>query len=509
MILVSSRMSTHTDPLAMIGPLLQTIRQPSALLDEELRVVLANQAFDELCGDIPEQLWLNHDELQEVLRSVREADAPLTDFEMELETPDRGLRSLVLNARTIAGSGQDTLLFLTIEDVTDCRQADAMRADSETLRLMNKRKDEFLGVLAHELRNPLAPMRFALELLQRGETDSEKAVQARQVLERQLEHMVRIVEDLLDVARITHGKVGVHRQPVDIGQVIASAIELCKPAIDAAGHQVSVSLPEDTGGLVGDSIRLTQVAVNLLNNAIKFTPPGGRIQVRADRYEEHHPDYPNQMRLSVKDSGIGIDSETLPRIFDMFVQGDSLLEGSHAGLGVGLTLVRNLVELHGGSVDVHSDGLGMGTEFVVMLPIDPASRPDPAAPEPVKAPVTAPLRILVADDYPDGREMLAFLLERLGHTVAVAPDGPSAITVAAEFVPDVAILDIGMPGLSGYEVARELRRLRGTAVALVALSGLGEAADKVRAADAGFDRHFTKPIDINVLSAYLAEVRSA
>ncbi|HUR20969.1 MAG TPA: hybrid sensor histidine kinase/response regulator, partial [Vicinamibacterales bacterium] len=432
--------------------------------------------------------------------------SPLVNFEIVREIPGLGLRTLLLNARNIIRQGRETLLLLALEDVTDTRQAEAMRVDSETMRLMNKRKDEFLGVLAHELRNPLAPMRFALEVLRDEEADAGKAVQARQVLERQLGHTVRLVEDLLDVARITHGKVGVHRKPVDIRDVVSSAVELCQPVIDAAGHELSISLPEDGGGLVGDGTRLTQVVVNLLNNAVKFTPPGGRIQLVVERHEEDDPEYPNQMSISVRDSGMGIDPATLPRIFDMFVQGDSSLEGSHAGLGVGLTLVRNLVELHGGTVDVHSEGEGTGTEFVVMLPIDPEAHAESEPQATAPAPASAPLRILVADDYADGREMLAFLLERQGHTVMMAADGPGAIAAAAEFVPDVAILDIGMPGLSGYEVARELRGRRGDSLALVALSGLGEAADKARAAEAGFDRHFTKPIDINVLSTYLAEV---
>lgn len=487
------------------------------VLDDQLRVRLANEAFCELCGacahdlqgrpfhDCCEGVW-DDAGLCDTLLAAWLSGTSVIDLEIVRVIPGRGLRVLLLNARMVATDGPEKMQVLTIEDVTDHRQAEALRADTETLRLINKRKDEFLGVLAHELRNPLAPMRFALELLRRGEADSERAVQARQVLVRQLDHMVRIVEDLLDVARITHGKVGVHRSPVDIRTVVSSAVELCQPAIDAAGHEVSVILPEGDGGLVGDEIRLTQVVVNLLNNAVKFTPPGGRIQVAVERYEEDDPEYPNQMRISVRDSGIGIDSETLPRIFDMFVQGDSTLEGGHAGLGVGLTLVRNLVELHGGSVDVHSDGLGTGSEFIVMLPIDPEAHASRAAPAPALPPMSAPLRILVADDYQDGREMLAFLLQRLGHTVAVAQDGPSAIEVAADFLPDVAILDIGMPGLSGYDVARELRRQRGKTLALVALSGLGEAADKTRAAEAGFDMHFTKPIDIDVLSTYLADV---
>ena len=487
------------------------------VLDDKLRVTLANEAFCDLCGARSQDLrgrpfhaccdgvW-DDAGLCETLQAAWLSGTSVLDLELVRVIPGRGLRVLLLDARMVATDGPGKMQVLTIEDVTDRRQAEALRADTETLRLINKRKDEFLGVLAHELRNPLAPMRFALELLRRGEADSERAVQARQVLVRQLDHMVRIVEDLLDVARITHGKVGVHRTPVDIRTVVSSAVELCQPAIDAAGHDVSVILPEGDGGLVGDEIRLTQVVVNLLNNAVKFTPPGGRIQVTVERYEEDDPEYPNQMRISVCDSGIGIDSETLPRIFDMFVQGDSTLESGHAGLGVGLTLVRNLVELHGGTVDVHSDGLGLGSEFTVMLPIDPEAHAVNVAPEATLSPAPTPLRILVADDYPDGREMLAFLLQRLGHTVAVAADGPGAIEVAADFLPDVAILDIGMPGLSGYAVARELRRQRGPALALVALSGLGEAADKARASEAGFDMHFTKPIDIDVLSTYLANV---
>jgi two-component system CheB/CheR fusion protein len=318
---------------------LQTVREPLVVLDEHLKVGLANQAFYELCGTTADQMqgrhlydtcsgiW-NHDGLRDALQAARRGSPPLTDFEIMRDIPGRGLRALLLNARTIVREGHETLLLLAVEDVSDRRQAEALRVDTETLRLMNKRKDEFLGVLAHELRNPLAPMRFALELLHRGEADPEKAVQARQVLERQLAHVVRIVEDLLDVARITHGKVGLHRTPVDIRNVISSAVELCQPVINAAHHDLSVSMPEEGGGLIGDSVRLTQVVVNLLNNAVKFTPPGGRIQITVERHEEDDPEYPNQMRLSVRDSGIGIDSETLPRIFDMFVQGDSSLEGS-------------------------------------------------------------------------------------------------------------------------------------------------------------------------------------
>lgn len=334
-----------------------------------------------------------------------------------------------------------------------------------------------------------------------------EAARARQVLERQVTHMVRIVDDLLDVSRITQGKVELRRERLDLSVLVNAAVELCRPSLTAAAHTLAISLPDEPMTLDADAVRMTQVLVNLLNNAAKFTPPGGHIWLIAETTAGTSGQL-DQVRIRVRDTGIGIAEHVLPTIFDMFMQGDTSLERTRAGLGVGLTLVRNLVSLHGGSVDVRSDGPGTGSEFTVWLPIvpRPEGAQDSREPDESSGPLT-PLRILVADDYEDGREMLGFLLRDEGHTVAVAADGPAAVTLAQEFRPDVAIVDIGMPGMNGYAVAKALRDgPDGASVVLVALSGLGQQEDKARATDAGFDRHFTKPVDVNALRAFLAAV---
>ncbi len=270
--------------------------------------------------------------------------------------------------------------------------------------------------------------------------------------------MVRIVDDLLDVSRITQGKVELRKERLELGTVVNAAVELCRPAIDAAGHTLTVSLPDEVIALDADPVRLTQVLVNLLNNAVKFTPSGGHIWLIAETTGDLHAG-PDQLRIRIRDTGVGIPEELLPRIFEMFMQGDVSLERTRAGLGVGLTLVKNLVALHGGTVEARSSGVGSGSEFTVCLPIDPKAQP---ARRPAYVPddlrQARPLRILVADDNDDGREMLGYLLTAEGHTVELAVDGPSAIETAGSFHPDVAILDIGMPGMNGYAVARALRQ---------------------------------------------------
>jgi len=425
---------------------------------------------------------------------------------LEIERVVRGReRTLVLNTRTIVRLDRPPIVLLAVDDVTAARQAESLRIDAEALRLVDKRKDEFLGILAHELRNPLAPMRFALELLKRSDGKPAEMMRARQVLDRQVTHMVRIVDDLLDVSRITQGKVELRKERLNLAGMVAAAVELARPGLDAARHTMTISLPDETVTLDGDAVRLTQVLVNLLNNATKFTPPGGHIWLIADTIGER-AESPNQLRIRVRDTGVGIAPELQPTIFEMFMQGDQTLERTRAGLGVGLTLVRKLVELHGGTVDVHSDGPGAGSEFVVRLPIDPVAQPARDVDRTVAAaPVARPLR-LVADDNDDGREMLVYLLTAEGHTVAEAGDGPMALETAETFRPDVAILDIGMPGMNGYTVAQRLRDgPQASSIMLVALSGLGQQEDKARASQAGFDRHFTKPVDVNALRAFLGQ----
>jgi two-component system CheB/CheR fusion protein len=497
--------------------IVQAAREPLVVLDAECRVSMANDAFHALVGETAEQisgkplwetgqgLWADAD-LQHTLKGACAGKQPIVNLETVRLLQGRS-RTLVLNTKTIARSERPTVTLLAVEDVTDARQAEALRIDAETLRLLDKRKDEFLGILAHELRNPLAPMRFALELLRRSDGDPKEMTRARQVLDRQVTHMVRIVDDLLDVSRITQGKVELRKERLELAGLVDAAVELCRSGVNAARHTLTISLPDETVTIDGDAVRLTQVLVNLLNNAIKFTPPGGHIWLIAETTGPAHG-HLDQLRIRIRDTGVGIAKEMLPKIFDMFMQGDVSLERTRAGLGVGLTLVRNLVALHGGTVDVHSDGPGSGSEFSVCLPIDPQGQPAPIDLDAlVETPALGPLRILIVDDNDDGREMLAYLLSVEGHTVMQAIDGPSALEAAASFQPDIVILDIGMPGMNGYTVAQRLREApRGSSLVLVALSGLGQQEDKMRAARAGFDRHFTKPVDINALRVFLAGV---
>jgi two-component system CheB/CheR fusion protein len=500
--------------------LVQAVREPLVVLDTDGRVGLANDAFYALLGATEEQIEGQHiwetarglfagPDVRRALRDACTGKQPIAHLEMERPLEGRA-RTLVLNTQAIARAERPALVLLAVSDVTDARQAEALRIDAATLRLVDKRKDEFLGILAHELRNPLAPMRFALDIMRRADGNIDQMTRARQVLDRQVTHMVRIVDDLLDVSRITQGKVDLRNERLDLASLVTAAVELCRPGVAASRHTLSVSLPDETVTLEGDAVRLTQVLVNLLNNAIKFTPPGGHIWLIAETIGEDNQD-PNQLRIRIRDTGVGIPRDMLPKIFDMFMQGDVSLERSRAGLGVGLTLVRSLVALHGGTVDVHSDGEGSGSEFAVSLPLDPHAQPGRGASAVVAdAPVVRPLRILVADDNDDGREMLVYLLTAEGHTVAQAPDGGTAVETAGTFRPDVVILDIGMPGMNGYTVAETLRRRPGTSsVVLVALSGLGQRDDKARAAQAGFDRHFTKPVDINALRTFLAATSDA
>jgi signal transduction histidine kinase len=451
-----------------------------------------------MCGGI----WKTP-ELRTALKGVL-GGGTLENLEIVRVVKGLGERTLIMNARGIARHGRAPVVLLSIDDVTERRQAEALRLDAETLRRVDRRKDEFLGILAHELRNPLAPMRFAVEILRRAGDDNGHTTKARQVLDRQLTHMVRIVDDLLDVSRITQGKVELRREVVDLKNVVSAAVDLCQPTVDAAGQDITVSLPAETVRLDADPVRLAQVLVNLVNNAVKFTPYGGHIWLMAETTGEH-PEAPDLVRIRVRDSGIGIAPDLLPRIFDLFMQGDRSLERTRGGLGVGLTLVRSLVLLHGGSVEARSDGPGTGSEFVVTLPLDPDKQP--AAPRRDAADATEVRkrrRILIADDNADAREMLSLVLGQEGHTVKAVPDGVGAIAAAAEFNPEVAILDIGMPGLSGYDVAERLRDIAPATLHLVALSGLGQEADRSRAIAAGFNHHFTKPVDPHTLVRFLA-----
>jgi signal transduction histidine kinase/CheY-like chemotaxis protein len=365
----------------------------------------------------------------------------------------------------------------------------------QSLREADRRKDEFLATLGHELRNPLAPLMTGLQLLKLADIQDPVVLRVRAVLERQIQHLARLVDDLLEVSRITRGLIQLRREPLDLALVLRSAIETCRPAVEAAQHELIADLPSDPMTMAGDPVRLTQVFANLLSNAAKYTDAGGHIWVTAKRQGE-------RVLVSVRDDGIGIPPTRLTSVFEMFSQVDRWHRRTQGGLGIGLTLVRTLVTMHGGRVEARSQGLGAGSEFVVDLPLlAGASAEAQTTGPPRKFP---PRRILVVDDNGDAGEMLRALLTALGATVTTVHNGRLALEALDSFKPDTVLLDIGMPEMDGYEVARRIRAMpahRG--MLLVAVTGWGQEHDQRRSLEAGFDHHFVKPLDVDKLGDFL------
>jgi signal transduction histidine kinase/ActR/RegA family two-component response regulator len=373
------------------------------------------------------------------------------------------------------------------------------RALLQTLREADKRKDEFLATLAHELRNPLAPIRNSVDIIRLSAGNSPMVQQLADMMGRQVSHMVRLVDDLLEVSRITRGKIELRRTHVDLGAVVAAAVETSRPLIESAGHQLVVSLPEEPLRLEADPTRLAQVFANLLNNAAKYTERGGRIDLAAKADE-------TTVAISVRDTGVGMAPALIARAFDMFAQADSTHVRAQGGLGIGLTLVRSLVEMHGGSVTGHSEGPGLGSEFVVHLPlVHGADQPGSAhaAPEAPRK-IQAPTRVLVVDDNQDAANALGAMLKILGAEVDVAHNGRSALEFVQIHRPAIAFLDIGMPDMDGYELARRIQTLPDSQTTLlVALTGWGQAKDRLETKAAGFHHHLVKPTDIDTIQALL------
>jgi PAS domain S-box-containing protein len=370
----------------------------------------------------------------------------------------------------------------------------------EVLREADRRKDEFLATLAHELRNPLAPVRNAIQILHFKGPATPELQWARDVIDRQMQQMTRLVDDLIDVSRITRGKLELRKERVELARVLQGAVETSRPLIDGAGHALTVALPSNPVYLDADLTRLAQVFSNLLNNAAKYSDRGGRIWLAAERQG-------SDAVVSVRDTGIGIPKEMLPRIFDMFTQVDRSWQRAHGGLGIGLTLVKRLVEMHGGSVAASSDGPGKGSEFVVRLPIPVAHRAAAArlTPDDRATPAPARYRVLVVDDNNDAATSLSMLLNMLGYEMRTAFDGMAGLEAAAAFRPDFVLLDIGMPKLNGCEVARRIRAQPwGKEPVLIAVTGWGQAEDKQRIIEAGFDHHLVKPVDPTALASLLA-----
>jgi CheY-like chemotaxis protein len=374
-----------------------------------------------------------------------------------------------------------------------------LRAE-EQLREADRRKDEFLALLAHELRNPLAPLRNGLQVMRLAGWTGEAADRARAMMERQLGHMVRLIDDLMDVSRISRNKMRLRRQRVLLSDAVAGAVETARPAIDQAGHEFAVALPPRPVYLDADLTRLAQVFANLLTNAAKYTEPGGRIWLTAEPRGA-------EVEVAVRDTGIGIPAESLTTIFDMFSQVDRSIERSTGGLGIGLALVKGLVEMHGGRVAADSGGPGAGSTFTVTLPVAAVAPPGEPGPGPDRAAERGPSRrVLVVDDNRDSAASMASMLELVGHEVRTAHDGLDAVAIAGAFRPEVILMDVGMPRLNGLDATRRIREQPwGKDITVVALTGWGQEGDRARSRAAGCDGHLVKPVHLADLAPFLDE----
>jgi PAS domain S-box-containing protein len=495
---------------------LDAVQEAIFALDPGGCVFFENRAAEQLTGigrDVA-----HHRRLSEVL----ELRDPATGRALQLSLPENGhangaiVKDAVLTA---AGSqihleahlqpirGENGLLSgsVLVLRTPNSEEADAARrrqADEHTAA--DRRKDQFLAMLAHELRNPLAPIRNAVELMHRVDAPDPSFEAAREMVERQVKHLAHLVDDLLDVSRLTQGSIRLRQEPLDLTAVVGRALEATRPLIESRNHTLIVEILTQPIRIEADAARIEQVVTNLLNNAAKYTMPGGHIFLRVDQEG-------NEAVVRVRDNGIGVPPEVLSRVFEAFVQSDGSLAHTEGGLGIGLTLVRSLVEMHGGTVEAHSPGLGQGSEFVIRLPLRPEgglAGPEPA-PSRETSPFTAarPVRVLVVEDNIDAAESLATLLRLWGHDVRVVHDGLDALDAAHSYLPEVILLDIGLPGLDGYQVAERLRGNAGLEnTLLVAMTGYGQPEDRRRSAEAGIHHHFVKPVEPFVLRNLLAEV---
>jgi signal transduction histidine kinase/CheY-like chemotaxis protein len=406
---------------------------------------------------------------------------------------NRPPRWALVAGRVVERNGSAARIAGVDLDITDRKRAE------EALREADRRKDEFLAILSHELRNPLAPIGYAVEFLNRRGDASKELVWARDVIARQLKQVTRLVDDLLDVSRISRGKMELKRVPAELQAIIHDACETSSPILADHGITLHVQLPDEPVHLTADPVRIAQSINNLLTNAGKYTPRGGEVWLSAETR-------PNEVLISVRDTGFGIPPEMLERIFELFTQVERTIERSQGGLGVGLTLVRSIVTMHGGSVEARSEGVGRGSEFVIRLPHLAPPLPAAVAAAAPATTTTAPHRILVAEDREESADGLRILLETMGHEVHVVHDGEAAVAAAERWQPDLVIMDLGMPRLNGFDAARQIRRQPwGQNLILVALTGWGQEEDQRRSREVGFDHHFTKPVDAAVLESLLSE----
>ncbi len=415
----------------------------------------------------------------------------------------------LLVRRAVASLGNLTLMERPVRTVTLIAAVQALlrgRDKQYQMREANQRKDEFLASLGHELRNPLAPIRTSATLLTHLFPQSEPAARIKEVVERQVVHLTRLVDDLLDVARITSGKIQLQRHPYKFSEIMRHVVELCMQAAIAKRIHLDQDLPPEPIILDVDYSRVVQIYSNILSNAIKFTPQGGRVGVRAWK-EDAQGDAPARICVSIRDTGIGIDAEAIPKIFNLFEQSRTVSGQMSSGLGIGLSLARQFAHMHGGTVEAFSAGAGQGSEFVICLPLP--DQPPVPQPKTVQQRIDAPAhrpRVLVVDDNRDAAESLAALFEMENYEVEMAYDGYSAVAAAGKTAPDLVIMDLGMPGMDGYEAARLIRQHPGAErIVMVALTGWGQNEARRRTLDAGFDCHLTKPVDFDELHRLAGE----
>jgi PAS domain S-box-containing protein len=471
------------------------------------RYLYVSPSCERICGHKPADFMADPDLLERLVHREDRArfeeqtralmaSHSCVEFEFRIVHQDGTVRWLAQVCQPVLGEQGEYLgLRGSNREVTERKRAE------QALRDADRRKDEFLAMLAHELRNPLAAIRSALQIL-RLSPDREAHEQARALMQRQTDQMVRLVDDLLDVSRIATGKLELRKEPVQLRLVVRSAVEISRPLIEHMGHELTVTLPPHPLTVDADMTRLAQVFSNLLNNAAKYTEHGGHIWLTVERQG-------SDVLVSVKDNGIGIAADHLPGVFRMFSQVQESLERAQGGLGIGLTLVKRLVEMHGGRIEARSEGRGKGAEFVVHLPlIVEACGPNaPAEPDEPPAPKSS-LRILIVDDNRGCADSLGMLLRIMGYDIHTAYDGQQGFEVAKEFRPDVALLDIDLPKLDGYEVCRRIREQPwGKGVILIAATGWGHEEDRRRSHDAGFDRHLVKPVDSGALMRMLTELQ--
>ncbi|HWZ63519.1 MAG TPA: ATP-binding protein [Steroidobacteraceae bacterium] len=432
--------------------------------------------------------------------------AQVRDAEVLIERPDGSRVTVIVNIRPLLGTqGEVVGAINCFFDITD-RKRDEQRSQEYVVRLAeaDRRKSEFLAMVAHELRDPLATIRAGLQVQRLSGTDARAAHSVTELMERQVGHLVGLVDDLLDVNRISQGKIRLRRGPVELATVVHAAVETARSLIERMGHQLILEVPAEPIWLNADPLRLAQVVGNLLGNACKFTENGGCIRLSVTVRGE-------EAELRVCDNGAGIRADQLPFVFDLYMQAETSIEASRTGLGIGLALVKKLVEMHGGTAEARSAGMGHGSEFVVRLPIShEAAQTQPNKPSNGSVATMTPRRVLVVDDNRDAAQSLAMFLQLSGHETHVAHDGLEAVKKAAQLSPDLILLDIGLPKINGLEAARRIRALsQGKRPVLVALTGWDQDADRQKSREAGFNTHIVKPVDPQVLASLLVDFPAA